>query len=128
VPPPAAALAGGQVHADVRRRAEGVPGRRAAEGQVEYTSAGRDHLGEPAVRRAAGVVGGEPQQVLGDARSLGVAADEAVPPVLGPGAHAGPVSKRPTGALFEDDSFVETNDENYTRIEEVARDLGLVGG
>ncbi|CAA9358815.1 MAG: ABC transporter, substrate-binding protein (cluster 12, methionine/phosphonates) [uncultured Frankineae bacterium] len=39
---------------------------------------------------------------------------------------AGPEAQRVL-ALFEDDSFVETNDDNYTRIEEVARDLGLVG-
>ena len=30
--------------------------------------------------------------------------------------------------LFEDDSFVEAKDEDYGRIEQVARDLGLVGG
>ena len=29
--------------------------------------------------------------------------------------------------LFEDEAFVETTDKNYARIEEVARDLGLVG-
>ena len=31
-------------------------------------------------------------------------------------------------ALFEDDSFVAAQDEDYARIEQVARDLGLVGG
>ena len=31
-------------------------------------------------------------------------------------------------ALFEDDSFVAAKDEDYARIEQVARDLGLVGG
>ncbi len=39
---------------------------------------------------------------------------------------AGPEAQRIL-QLFEDDSFVETSNGNYARIEEVARDLGLVG-
>ena len=39
---------------------------------------------------------------------------------------AGPEAQRIL-ALFEDESFVVTDDGNYARIEEVARDLGLVG-
>ena len=40
---------------------------------------------------------------------------------------AGPEAQRVL-RLFEDDSFVEAQDEDYGRIEQVARDLGLVGG
>jgi phosphonate transport system substrate-binding protein len=40
---------------------------------------------------------------------------------------AGPQARQVL-ALFDDDSFVETTDDAYARIEQVARDLGLVGG
>ena len=40
---------------------------------------------------------------------------------------AGPEAQRVL-RLFEDDSFVEAQDEDYGRIEQVARELGLVGG
>jgi ABC-type phosphate/phosphonate transport system substrate-binding protein len=39
---------------------------------------------------------------------------------------AGPEAQRIL-QMFEDDAFVETSNDNYARIEEVARDLGLVG-
>lgn len=42
-------------------------------------------------------------------------------------AEAGPEPQRVL-SLFEDEAFVETRDANYSRIEQVARDLGLVGG